>query len=101
MLLLSCDVSAKSSLTTMQQLILTVLNLRAKSASFLLLTRNFQKHPEMPAESCVLRFSKITEHASAPEKGSAKAAGFDLKRYDLLMHSCENINVPVAAPTTT
>lgn len=36
--------------------------------------------PKMPAESCVLRFAKLSEHAFAPSKGSLKAAGFDLKR---------------------
>jgi hypothetical protein len=29
----------------------------------------------------VIRFVKLTERALAPCKGSAKAAGFDLRRY--------------------
>lgn len=34
----------------------------------------------MPSETaCILRFAKLSEHAFAPVKGSAKAAGFDLK----------------------
>ncbi|XP_055707601.1 deoxyuridine 5'-triphosphate nucleotidohydrolase [Phlebotomus papatasi] len=41
----------------------------------------------MPSESsCVLRFAKLTEHAFAPMKGSAKAAGFDLRSaYDCVV----------------
>lgn len=36
----------------------------------------------MPGEQgAVLRFAKLSEHAFAPIKGSAKAAGFDLKRF--------------------
>jgi hypothetical protein len=36
----------------------------------------------MPSETrVVLRFVKLTEKALAPVKGSAKAAGFDLRRY--------------------
>lgn len=31
-------------------------------------------------KSCVLRFAKLTENAFPPTKGSALAAGFDLKR---------------------
>jgi len=35
----------------------------------------------MPAESAsILRFVKLTEKALSPKKGSAKAAGFDLRR---------------------
>lgn len=64
----------------MQQLIVTIRTLRAKPASFLCSTRNIALSLKMPSESCVLRFSKMTEHAFAPEKGSVKAAGFDLKR---------------------
>lgn len=52
----------------------------------------------MPSESCVLRFSKMTEHAFAPEKGSVKAAGFDLKRWecfpDLKMTS-RDLHIPI------
>lgn len=33
-----------------------------------------------PDTKCVLRFAKLTDQAIAPSKGSAKAAGFDLKR---------------------
>ncbi|EDS45494.1 deoxyuridine 5'-triphosphate nucleotidohydrolase [Culex quinquefasciatus] len=32
-----------------------------------------------PDTKCVLRFAKLTDQAIAPSKGSAKAAGFDLK----------------------
>lgn len=34
----------------------------------------------MGIERCTLRFAKLTENAFAPTKGSAFAAGFDLKR---------------------
>lgn len=34
----------------------------------------------MVLERCTLRWAKLTEHAFAPTKGSAFAAGFDLKR---------------------
>ncbi|KFB49279.1 AGAP010159-PA-like protein [Anopheles sinensis] len=33
----------------------------------------------MPESKCVLKFAKLSENAFAPSKGSAKAAGFDLK----------------------
>lgn len=36
---------------------------------------------KMVIERCTLRFAKLTENAFAPSKGSAFAAGFDLKRY--------------------
>ena len=37
----------------------------------------------MPAEPTpVLRFAKLSSEAFAPTKGSEKAAGFDLKRWD-------------------
>lgn len=41
----------------------------------------------MPSETvCILRFAKLSEHAFAPVKGSAKAAGFDLKSaYDIIV----------------
>ncbi|XP_063699878.1 deoxyuridine 5'-triphosphate nucleotidohydrolase, mitochondrial [Culicoides brevitarsis] len=41
----------------------------------------------MPSEtSTILRFAKLSEHAFAPVKGSAKAAGFDLKSaYDMVV----------------
>ncbi|XP_059614436.1 deoxyuridine 5'-triphosphate nucleotidohydrolase, mitochondrial [Phlebotomus argentipes] len=41
----------------------------------------------MPSEAaCILRFAKLTENAFAPMKGSAKAAGFDLKSaYDCVV----------------
>lgn len=32
-------------------------------------------------KSVVLRFAKLTENAFAPSKGSALAAGYDLKRF--------------------
>lgn len=36
----------------------------------------------MPVElKPVLRFAKLSEHALPPTKGSAKAAGYDLRRY--------------------
>lgn len=35
----------------------------------------------MVLERCTLRFAKLTENAFAPMKGSAYAAGFDLRRY--------------------
>lgn len=37
----------------------------------------------MPVEDVrpVLKFTRLTEHAFPPLKGSEKAAGFDLKRY--------------------
>ncbi len=34
----------------------------------------------MGVERCTLRFVKLTQNAFAPEKGSAFAAGFDLRR---------------------
>lgn len=41
----------------------------------------------MPSETaCILRFAKLSEHAFAPVKGSAKAAGFDLKSaYEIIV----------------
>lgn len=40
----------------------------------------------MPADAQpVLRFAKLSNHAFAPTKGSEKAAGFDLKRFDFLL----------------
>lgn len=33
----------------------------------------------MPEQKCVLKFAKLSEHAFAPTKGSAKAAGYDLR----------------------
>ncbi|XP_058059837.1 deoxyuridine 5'-triphosphate nucleotidohydrolase [Anopheles bellator] len=33
----------------------------------------------MPEAKCVLKFAKLSEHAFPPTKGSAKAAGYDLK----------------------
>ncbi|XP_049536638.1 deoxyuridine 5'-triphosphate nucleotidohydrolase [Anopheles darlingi] len=33
----------------------------------------------MPEVKCVLKFAKLTENAFAPTKGSAKAAGYDLR----------------------
>lgn len=36
----------------------------------------------MPSDtSVVLRFTKLSENAFAPTRGSEKAAGYDLKRY--------------------
>lgn len=36
----------------------------------------------MPTEvQSVMKFTRLTEHALPPVKGSDKAAGFDLKRY--------------------
>ncbi|EDW11051.2 deoxyuridine 5'-triphosphate nucleotidohydrolase [Drosophila mojavensis] len=35
---------------------------------------------------CVLRFAKLTEHALAPQRGSARAAGYDLRSaYDVVV----------------
>lgn len=36
----------------------------------------------MGLERCTLRFAKLTENAFAPVKGSAFAAGFDLRRLE-------------------
>lgn len=38
------------------------------------------KYDDAADDSNVLRFAKLSEHAHAPTKGSALAAGFDLKR---------------------
>lgn len=42
---------------------------------------------KMVLERCTLRFAKLTENAFSPTKGSAFAAGFDLKRYTGLVNS--------------
>ncbi|BFF95872.1 deoxyuridine 5'-triphosphate nucleotidohydrolase mitochondrial [Drosophila madeirensis] len=40
----------------------------------------------MKIEKCVLRFAKLTEHALEPVRGSAKAAGVDLRSaYDVVV----------------
>ncbi|XP_035909753.1 deoxyuridine 5'-triphosphate nucleotidohydrolase [Anopheles stephensi] len=38
-----------------------------------------QSQSTMPEQKCVLKFAKLSEHAFAPTKGSAKAAGYDLR----------------------
>lgn len=44
------------------------------------------------AERPVLRFAKLSEHATTPTRGSAKAAGYDLYRLvKLHMHSMFHI----------
>ncbi|BFF95871.1 deoxyuridine 5'-triphosphate nucleotidohydrolase mitochondrial [Drosophila madeirensis] len=41
---------------------------------------------KMKIEKCVLRFAKLTEHALEPVRGSAKAAGVDLRSaYDVVV----------------
>lgn len=45
----------------------------------------------MPSEvQPILKFTRISEHAFPPVKGSEKAAGFDLKRFVLCRNS-ENL----------
>lgn len=40
----------------------------------------------MPVEvQPTLRFAKLSDHAFAPMKGSEKAAGFDLKRFAIVL----------------
>lgn len=38
-----------------------------------------------PAERPVLRFAKLSEHATPPSRGSVKAAGYDLYRLVILI----------------
>lgn len=43
------------------------------------------RREEQPAEDrAVLRFAKLSEHATTPTRGSAKAAGYDLYRWVIL-----------------
>ncbi|EDW78650.1 uncharacterized protein Dwil_GK21239 [Drosophila willistoni] len=45
-----------------------------------------QAAKKMKIEKCVLRFAKLTEHALEPVRGSAKAAGADLRSaYDIVV----------------
>jgi hypothetical protein len=39
----------------------------------------------MSETAAVLRFVKLTDKAMSPVKGSAKAAGFDLRRYTFIL----------------
>ncbi|XP_052895078.1 deoxyuridine 5'-triphosphate nucleotidohydrolase [Anopheles moucheti] len=41
--------------------------------------RKTQFNSTMPEQKCVLKFAKLSENAFAPTKGSAKAAGYDLR----------------------
>ncbi|XP_041779669.1 deoxyuridine 5'-triphosphate nucleotidohydrolase [Anopheles merus] len=49
------------------------------SRQFIFTTATVHSQPKMPEQKCVLKFAKLTENAFAPTRGSAKAAGYDLR----------------------
>nr|XP_017108714.2 deoxyuridine 5'-triphosphate nucleotidohydrolase, mitochondrial [Drosophila bipectinata] len=51
-----------------------------------IITDDIPAAKKMKIDKCVLRFAKLTEHALEPVRGSAKAAGVDLRSaYDLVV----------------
>ncbi|XP_050078590.1 deoxyuridine 5'-triphosphate nucleotidohydrolase [Anopheles maculipalpis] len=68
------------------ELVKRISNFRAKNQTLVIFNRivrasasKEQFSTTMPEQKCVLKFAKLTEHAFAPTKGSAKAAGYDLR----------------------